>query len=69
MQYRLTTRKGVLKMQVKEIYKQEARYNSRIRATVGGAWIAVLANGDEFPVCRDYEAKSEADVRAILAKR
>jgi hypothetical protein len=69
MQYRLTTREGVLKMQVKEIYKQEARYNSRIRATVGGAWIAVLANGDEFPVCRDYEAKSEADVRAILAKR
>jgi hypothetical protein len=69
MQYKLTTREGVLKMQVKEIYKQEARYNSRIRATVGGAWIAVLANGDEFPVCRDYEAKSEADVRAILAKR
>ena len=28
-----------------------------------------LANGDEFPVCRDYEAKSEADVRAILANR
>ncbi len=53
-------------MQVKEIYKQEARYNSRIKATVGGAWIAVLSNGDEFPVCRDYEAKSEADVRAIL---
>jgi hypothetical protein len=56
-------------MQVKEIYKQEARYNSRIKATVGGAWMAVLANGDEFPVCRDYEAKSEADVRAILANR
>ena len=53
-------------MQVQEIYKQEARYNSRIKATVGGAWIAVLSNGDEFPVCRDYEAKSEADVRAIL---
>jgi hypothetical protein len=69
MQYRLTTREGVTKMQVKEIYKQEARYNPRIRATVGGAWIAVLANGDEFPVCRDYEAKSESDVRAILAKR
>lgn len=54
-------------MQVQEIYKQEARYNPRIKATVGGAWIAVLANGDEFPVCRDYEAKSEADVRAMLA--
>jgi hypothetical protein len=56
-------------MQVTEIYKQEARYNSRIKATVGGAWMAVLANGDEFPVCRDYEAKSEADVRAMLANR
>jgi hypothetical protein len=56
-------------MQVTEIYKQEARYNSRIKATVGGAWMAVLANGDEFPVCRDYEAKSEADVRAMLATR
>jgi len=56
-------------MQVKEIYKQEARYNPRIRANVGGAWMAVLANGDEFPVCRDYEAKSEADVRAMLANR
>lgn len=53
-------------MNVKEIYKQESRYNPRIRATVGGAWIAVLSNGDEFPVCRDYEAKSEAEVRAIL---
>lgn len=53
-------------MQVQEIYKQEARYNPRIRATVGGAWIAVLSNGDEFPVCRDYEAKNEAEVRAIL---
>ena len=56
-------------MQVTEIYKQEARYNSRIKATVGGAWMAVLANGDEFPVCRDYEAKTEADVRAMLADR
>ena len=56
-------------MLVKEIYKEEARYNPRIKATVGGAWIAVLANGDEFPVCRDYEAKSEADVRAMLATR
>jgi hypothetical protein len=53
-------------MQVQEIYKQEARYNPRIRATVSGAWMAVLSNGDEFPVCRDYEAKNEAEVRAIL---
>ena len=56
-------------MQVTEIYKQEARYNSRIKATVGGAWMAVLANGDEFPVCRDYEAQSEAEVRAMLSTR
>lgn len=53
-------------MNVIEIYKQEARYNPRIRATVGGAWMAVCDNGDEFPVCRDYEAKNEAEVRAIL---
>jgi hypothetical protein len=53
-------------MKIQEIYKQEARYNPRIRATVGGAWMAVLSNGDEFPVCRDYEAKNEAEVRAIL---
>ena len=56
-------------MQVKEIYKQESRYNSRIKATVSGAWMAVLANGDEFPVCRDYEAKNESEVRAILANQ
>ena len=58
-----------IKMQVKEIYKQESRYNSRIKATVSGAWMAVLANGDEFPVCRDYEAKNESEVRAILANQ
>lgn len=56
-------------MNVVEIYKQETRYNPRIRATVGGAWMAVCDNGDEFPVCRDYEAKNESEVRAILNSR
>ena len=53
-------------MQVKEIYKQESRYNARIKATVGGAWIAVLANGDEFPICADYQAANEVQARANL---
>ena len=56
-------------MNVVEIYKQQTRYNPRIRATVGGAWMAVLSNGDEFPVCRDYEAKNESEVREILNSR
>ena len=53
-------------MQVKEIYKQESRYNARNKATVGGAWIAVLANGDEFPICADYQAKNATQARAKL---
>ena len=56
-------------MQVKEIYKQEARYNSRIKATVGGAWMAVLDNGDEFPICADYQAADETQARAKLPKQ
>jgi hypothetical protein len=61
--------KREIKMQVKEIYKQESRYNSRIKATVGGAWIAVLANGDEFPICADYQASDVAQARAKLPKQ
>lgn len=56
-------------MKVIEIYKQEERYNARIQATVSGAWIGVLENGDEFPICADYQAKNESEVRAILASR
>jgi hypothetical protein len=56
-------------MQVTEIYKQESRYNPRIRATVGGAWIAVLANGDEFPICADYQAADEKQARAKLPQQ
>jgi hypothetical protein len=53
-------------MNIVEIYLQADRYNPRIKATIAGAWMAVCDNGDEFPVCRDYEAKNEAEVRAIL---
>ena len=53
-------------MKLVEIYKQEERYNPRIKATVGGAWIAVLANGDEFPICADYQAADETQARANL---
>ena len=56
-------------MQVKEIYKQESRYNARIKATVGGAWIAVLANGDEFPICADYQASDANQARAKLPQQ
>lgn len=52
-------------MKITEIYKQEERYNSRIKATVGGAWMAVLSNGDEFPICAGYQAKSAAHARLI----
>lgn len=53
-------------MKVIEIYKQESRYNARIKATVGGAWMAVLANGDEFPICADYQAADANQARAKL---
>ena len=56
-------------MQVTEIYKQEPRYNPRIKATVGGAWMAVLANGDEFPICADYQAANATQARAKLPKQ
>ena len=56
-------------MQVKEIYKQESRYNARIKATVGGAWIAVLANGDELPICADFQASDVTQGRAKLPKQ
>jgi hypothetical protein len=59
-----TTQKGTM-MKIIEIYKQQERYNSRIKATVSGAWMAVLSNGDEFPICRDYEAKDAAHARLI----
>jgi hypothetical protein len=52
-------------MKIVEIYLQQARYNSRIKATVGGAWMAVLANGDEFPICADYQAKSADHAKLI----
>lgn len=56
-------------MQVTEIYKQEPRYNPRIKATVGGAWIAVLSNGDEFPICADYQAADATQARAKLPQQ
>lgn len=52
-------------MKIVEIYLQQERYSPRIKATVGGAWMAVLANGDEFPICADYQAKSAEHAKLI----
>ena len=52
-------------MKIVEIYLQPERYNPRIKATVSGAWMAVLANGDEFPICADYQAKSADHAKLI----
>jgi hypothetical protein len=53
-------------MKIIEIYKQKSRYNARIKATVGGAWMAVLENGDEFPICADYQAADATQAYAQL---
>jgi hypothetical protein len=52
-------------MKIVEIYLQQERYNPRIKATVSGAWMAVLSNGQEFPICADYQAKSAAHAKLI----
>ena len=52
-------------MKIVEIYLQPERYNPRIKATVSGAWMAVLANGDQFPICADYQAKSADHAKLI----
>ena len=51
-------------MKIKEVYLQEEHYNPVCRATISGAWIAVTDKG-EYPICRDFEAKNEAEARAI----
>lgn len=56
-------------MNIVEIYLQPERYNSRIRATVSGAWMAVRSDGNEFPVCPDYAAGSADDVWEIIRNR
>ena len=52
-------------MKLENIYLQAEFYNPCIKATVFGAWIGVLANGDEFPICADYQAKSADYARLI----
>jgi len=47
-----------------EVYLQEERYNARVRATIPSTWIAVLDNGDEFPICRGHEALSPDEALA-----
>jgi len=47
-----------------EVYLQEERYNARVRATIPSTWIAVLDNGDEFPICRGHEASSPDEALA-----
>ena len=52
-------------MKLENIYLQAKFYNPRIKATVSGAWMAVLADGKEFPICADYQAKSAAQAKLI----
>jgi hypothetical protein len=54
---------------IEEIYLQPERYNPRVRATISGAWIVVYEDGNSFPVCGEYEANNEQEVRAILKNR
>lgn len=55
-------------MKTVEIYKQAGFYNPVCDAYIGGAWIAVCEDR-EVPICRDYEAESEADARAQWESR
>lgn len=55
-------------IKVVEIYLDEERYNPRLRSMIPGAWMAVLENGDEFPICRDYEA-ANAEAAALIVER
>ena len=55
-------------MDIKEIYLQEEFYNPRVQATIPGAWIAVLVNGEQFPVCADYQASDPEEVMVMLRK-
>ena len=53
-------------MKIVEIYLQPERYNPRVQATIPGCWMAVRSDGNEYPVCADYQAKNEAQVRLII---
>jgi hypothetical protein len=52
-------------MKFVEIYLQQERYNPRIKATVSGAWVGVLADGREIYICADYQAKSATHAKLI----
>jgi len=58
-----------MKYAIKEIYLKPEYYNPRLRATIPGAWIAVLEDDDWFAVCGDYQASNENEVREILKNR
>ena len=53
-------------MKTIEIYLKPEYYNARLRATVPGAWIAVTSHGSEIAICREHEAESEDEARAIF---
>ena len=48
---------------ITEIYLQPKRYNPKICITISGSWIAILDNGLELPLCRDYEADNEIQAK------
>lgn len=55
-------------MKLVEVYLEPERYNACIKATIPGAWIAVFDNGDEYPVCADYQAKNESEARKFVSE-
>jgi hypothetical protein len=53
-------------MKVVEVYLDKERFNPRVNATIPGSWVAVLDNGNSFPLCRDYEAYNETEAMKFL---
>jgi hypothetical protein len=53
-------------MKLIDVYVQEERYNSRIKATVPPWWVAVYDNGAEMAICPDYKAKNAEEAKSIL---
>ena len=55
-------------MKLTEIYLQAERYNSRVKATIPGWWVAVYDNGTEESICPDYAAKNAEEAKELLIK-
>lgn len=51
---------------VNEVYLKDEYYNPRLRATVPAAWIAVMSDGNEIAICREFEASDKEDAIRIF---